>query len=260
MVYMKSTCEIVEERTLKIMRNNKVKEMTVYAMFIAILAILSFTPIGYISVGGVSITIIHIIVLIAAFTLGIKGGLIVGLLFGVFSLIRAWTAPNSLFDWIFRNPLVSVLPRIIFGGLAGLFAALVKRINNKAKMHFAIAGLSGVATFLHTVMVLPMMYWAGTRMADVSALIGSGASAEAAQGFVDYFVANPLGVVIWGTLAANGIIEIVAAVVITPAVCLALSKIVHPIKGVVNTPLNGESTKKEIVEETMEETKEKPED
>ena len=39
-----------------------------YAVFIAIIAIMTFIPsLGYITVGGISITILHVVVLIAAF-------------------------------------------------------------------------------------------------------------------------------------------------------------------------------------------------
>ncbi len=193
------------------MRNKKIREMALYAMFIAILAILSFTSLGYISIGGVAITTVHLIVLISAFVLGIKGGLIMGLCFGIFSLARAYAAPTSPFDFAFQNVLVAVLPRLLFGLVSGLFAELVLKIKDKAKLHFAIAGLSGVATILHSCFVLPLLYWQYTRMTEF----------EAVMEFVN---TTPFGVAVGATLVSNSLLEAAEAVVIVPIVCLALYK------------------------------------
>ncbi|MEA4822293.1 MAG: ECF transporter S component [Erysipelotrichales bacterium] len=225
------------------MRNKTIKEMTMYAMFIAILAILSFTPLGYLSIGAVSFTIIHIIVLIAAFTFGVKGGVITGLIFGVFSMLRAIVAPNTLADLIFRNPLVSVLPRVLFGLIAGLFYEVIRKfdglfaktsqvriaelknknnnidvseeekketLKNKVKSHTILGVLSGVATFLHTAMVLPLMYLIGKNMQDTAAL----------------FESTAFSALFGGVMLSNGILEIVLAVVIVPLVCLAIVPVV----------------------------------
>jgi len=257
----------------KNMRNNRTQEMIVYAMFIAILAILSFTPLGYFSLGGVSITLVHIVVLIAAFLLGLKGGIIIGLLFGIFSMLRAWVAPNAIADYIFRNPLVSVLPRVLFGLLAGAFAELLKKVSPKNALYIAsgsigvvvvglaiiyftsskntlilqyvvpiaaivlligaillivfanktkgksidqvaMAGLCGVSTFVHTAMVLPLMFYFGMSNPDTAVAFGD----------------LTFGALFGGTLAANGIVEIVLAVIIVPVVVFALRKVYHPIK------------------------------
>ena len=56
------------------MRNEKVRDMAYYAVFVAIITIMTFVPsLGYITLGGISITILHVIVLLAAFTMGKKG-------------------------------------------------------------------------------------------------------------------------------------------------------------------------------------------
>lgn len=192
------------------MRNNNVREMTIYAMFIAIIAIMSFTPLGYIPVAGVSVTIIPVIVLIMAFLLYLKGGAIGGLSFGLFSFIRAWVAPNSPFDLIFRNPLVSIVPRILFGIIAGLVALyLSKKFKDSKVKHVAsVTIVSAALVFIHTLLVLPLMYWMGPSVPELA----------------DYFndPNNTFRAVFSGTMIANGFLEMIAGAVLTPPIYFSL--------------------------------------
>lgn len=192
------------------MRNNRVKEMTIYAMFIAIIAIMSFTPIGYIPVAGVSVTIIPVVVLILAFLFYVKGGVIGGLSFGIFSFIRAWAAPNSFFDFIFRNPLVSVVPRLLFGLIAGLAAIYLRKTfrDEKAKHIVGVTITSAALVFVHTALVLPLMYLFGPSVPEL----------------VDYFSdpSNTFIAVFTGTMVANGFLEMLAGAVLTPPIYYSL--------------------------------------
>jgi uncharacterized membrane protein len=192
------------------MRNNSVREMTIYAMFIAIIIIMSFTPLGYIPVAGVSVTIIPVVVLIMAFLFGLKGGAIGGLAFGLLSFARAWIAPNSAFDLIFRNPLASVLPRILFGIIAGWITAYVNKKLEKSKVtHVATAAVvSAILVFIHTSLVLPMMYFVGPSIPELNA----------------YFTdpANTFWAIFSGIMVANGFLEMAAGAIITPPIYFAL--------------------------------------
>ena len=65
------------------MRNEQIKKITFTGIIIALIIILSFTPLGYIHFSflpGVSITIIHIPVLIGSIILGKKYGIVLGLI------------------------------------------------------------------------------------------------------------------------------------------------------------------------------------
>lgn len=109
---------------------NKTKLMTSLGLLVALTMLLSATPLGFIPIGPINATTIHIPVIIGAILLGRKGGLIMGLFFGLFSLFRAYTVP-SVTAVIFMDPLVSLVPRIIWGYLAGLFFENIKKVSDK---------------------------------------------------------------------------------------------------------------------------------
>ena len=73
-----------------------VRTLTLTALFIALIAILSFTPFGLISLGIINVTILAIPVIIGTIVLGLKPGLVLGLSFGLISTISMITTPKSL--------------------------------------------------------------------------------------------------------------------------------------------------------------------
>ena len=64
------------------------REMVASAMLMAILLIMSFTPLGYLNVGPLAISFNMIPVAIGAITLGPLGGLILGAVFGLTSFLQ----------------------------------------------------------------------------------------------------------------------------------------------------------------------------
>jgi len=126
------------------MKNYNVKDLTLASVFAAIVLVMTFVPqLGFIYLGGIPLTLIHIPVLIGAFLLPKKYALVLGLFFGLGSLIRAATAPAGLFDPMFVNPLVSVLPRLLFVVAAVYIIDLFKWIE-KAYKHSEIAIFAAV--------------------------------------------------------------------------------------------------------------------
>ena len=59
-------------------------------VLIAIIVLMSFTPVGYLKVGTVEITFLMIPVIIGAITLGAKSGAILGAVFGITSFIQCF--------------------------------------------------------------------------------------------------------------------------------------------------------------------------
>lgn len=138
------------------MRNKKlVSDLTLDGLFIAILAILTFVPyVGFIPLGFISITIIHIPVILGAIFLGWKSGILYGTAFGLVSLLKAATSPVTIMDPYFVNPAISVLPRLLFGFTAGILALLVfKNIINKNIKRVLLAVVAFLATAFHTLYV-----------------------------------------------------------------------------------------------------------
>ena len=140
--------------------DKKILRMCVDAMFIALIALFTFIPnLGFITIGPISFTTIHLIVLVGAFLFGIIEGTIFGLAFGLCSLFKALTMPASVADYLFVNPLISILPRVIFGFLAGvLFQFIRNKVHNKVGFSVLSGVISGLLTLLHTAMVIPLLY------------------------------------------------------------------------------------------------------
>lgn len=91
-----------------------VKKITLIGMLSAISIVLGLTPLGFIPIPPVKATIMHVPVIIGAIVGGPLVGAMVGLIFGIFSIIQAIITPMPT-SFVFFNPLVSVLPRIVIG-------------------------------------------------------------------------------------------------------------------------------------------------
>ena len=66
--------------------HEKLRQLTLTSLFIALVVLFGMTPLGLIPVGTLNATILHIPVIIGVIALGLKPGLILGLAFG-------WSAP-----------------------------------------------------------------------------------------------------------------------------------------------------------------------
>jgi uncharacterized membrane protein len=185
----------------------KTKDITLYAMYFAILALLSFTPLGFITIFTFAITTIHIVVLVAAFTLGLKGGLIVGLGFGIMSLLRALIAPTSPFDAAFINPIVSVLPRVLFGLIAGSMAEYLPRFFKKVPTSIFVGAVSGVSTFFHTALVLFAIIVMRPYIPIVGEILGN----------ISFFA------LFASVFVSNAFVEVILAALVVPLITAALS-------------------------------------
>ena len=96
--------------------------MVLSAMFIAIIILQSFVPfLGNLPLVVLDITIIHITVIVGGIVLGPQAGFLLGFTWGMCSFFRAFTSGSPISLLIFTNPLISVLPRLVMGGLVALF-------------------------------------------------------------------------------------------------------------------------------------------
>lgn len=193
------------------MKKNKKQttyQLTIRAILTAIIIVQGMVPfMGYIPLGFVNITIIHITVIVAAITLGPKDGMFIGLIWGLITLIRAWTMPTMPLDsLVFTNPIISVLPRVAVGAVAGY--AFILLYNRTKKVSFASVGAAILGTLTNTILVLGLM-----------GLLYTGPVATSMGTSTDNLFA------VLATLAAsNGVPEIIAAIIITPLLTTALFK------------------------------------
>ncbi|MDK2801006.1 MAG: hypothetical protein PWP27_1975 [Clostridiales bacterium] len=183
-----------------------IRQITVIGVLTAITVVLGQFGLGFLVIPGLpaKITIMHIPVIIGAIIEGPVVGVMVGLLFGIFSIIQNMMVPTPL-SFAFLNPLVSVLPRM-FIGVTAYYAYNMVRVKYDT-MRVGIAAAVGTAT--NTIGVLGMIY-----------LLYAVPFAELKK--VDV---GTVGTVIAGIAVTNGVPEIIAAVVITIAVVTSLKKI-----------------------------------
>lgn len=121
-----------------------------------------FPQIGYIQIfPSVGITIIHIPVLIGAMVYK-KSGLVLGTAFGISSLMIAFIRPVTPIDFLFQNPLVSVLPRMIFGFSIYYIHTFFERLELKSSLTMLLS--LTVSTLWHSVLVLGMIYLFGMEL------------------------------------------------------------------------------------------------
>lgn len=119
----------------------------------AIAVLLGLTRWGFIPwFGGVSLTIMHVPVIIGAILEGPLVGAGIGLIFGLFSMFQAAIAPAGPTDVWFTNPLLSVLPRLFIGPAVWLAYTSLKKYQIPAILFGAAAG-----SIVNTVLVLGTM-------------------------------------------------------------------------------------------------------
>lgn len=116
------------------MKKNSIQDLTLTAVFAAIILVMIFVPqLGFITLTPfVSITIIHVPVLIGVFLLPKRYGILLALLFGIGSWIRSFT-PMGPLDTAFQYPWISVLPRLLFGIAAVYVYQGLKSLEGKFK-------------------------------------------------------------------------------------------------------------------------------
>lgn len=183
----------------------KTKELTVNAAFLSIILLMVFVPnLGFITLGPLSATIIHIPVLIVAFAYGKRSALIAGLAFGVGSWYAALTR-GGIADIVFQDPRISIIPRVLFALIAVYLYEFIKsKVSNQK---YAIAISAGISTLLHTLLVIGAIY-----------LFASFTSLGFEAGFMGYL--NIIKVII----LTGGILEIGLAVLIVPMAVGAIKK------------------------------------
>ena len=122
--------------------------LTLVAMFIAIMMVMNFTPIGYITVtGAFSITLMTIPVALGATCTGVAGGTILGFVFGLTSFLQAFgigfMIDPSAAPLFSENPIGYIVtcfvPRVLTGFFAGLLFSLFEKKNNTKIWAFGIS-------------------------------------------------------------------------------------------------------------------------
>lgn len=194
------------------------RRITTIAMLGAISIVMSVIPfIGYIQVGIIRATFMHIPVIIAGVIEGPLAGAIVGFIFGITSLV---TNMGTIMAPIFINPLVSVLPRV----LIGIIAAYTYRGARDVCLGGTSKWAKGVGKFLN-VNAVPLAAAAGSATNTIGVLgmiyLVAAPQFVKAKGLA---MANLLKVLLV-TMSTNGVAEVIVAAILVTAVVKAVEKI-----------------------------------
>ena len=199
------------------MNNKKLYRMVIVSFFIAIEFVLILTPLGYVPIGVVRATTLHIPVILAGIMLGVKEGAIVGLVFGLSSLLTNTFTPSPasfLFSPFYTGGnlgslFISIVPRILIGVSSALVYRNLRKTNNFiSKLSVPISALVG--SFTNTTLVLLGIYiffkdaYAAYKGVAASAVVG----------------------LLLGQLSVNGVLEALVAVVLCSMSSRVLLKIV----------------------------------
>lgn len=187
-------------------QRQQIRTMTRRTLLIVLIVLQDLLPfIGNVPLGPLSITTLPITVAIIAILFGSLEGAIAGGTWGVLTWIRAFVYPSSaLAPLIFTNPLISVVPRILVGIVAGYVFKILHRQN---KVGVTIAGAA--ASLTNTIFVL-----GGILLFANTPSVASGYHTNQAG------LAAALGTI----LATNGVVEVIITAIVTPLIAVPLLK------------------------------------
>lgn len=191
-------------------RRQQIRRNTIRSIFIAIIILQDFVPfLGNIPLGPLSITTMHVTVIVAAVVLGPVDGAIIGSTWGLLTWVRAFVAPSSpIAPLVMVNPLVSVVPRILIGVVAGYLYRWISRWTQRKKLAMTIAGIAGSLT--NTVLVLGFIYL----------FYRTPAVAQAYGVNVDHLLPA-----LEAIMATNGTAELIFAAIAVPLIAYPVSEV-----------------------------------
>ncbi len=193
-------------------RNYKI---AITGAFGALTVVLGLTGFGFIPIGTLSVTIMHIPVILTTLIAGLVPGIGVGFIFGLFSLIQNAMGGGSPF---FLNPMVSIVPRML---IAVVTWAVNKGFSNIPHMPKVVSACvaSAFGTFANTLFVMTGIYvfFNELYMSLISGVLETLGFDVANLTYLQGWL-----LVIGRTMVTNSIWEIIAAVIITAAIISAI--------------------------------------
>ena len=169
---------------------NKTQKMVLTAAFAAIIIIMANVPfLGFIRLGLVSATTLHIPVIIGAILMGPASGAFLGFIFGLNSFLQATFNPNLTsfcfspfysvgdFHGNFFSLIVCFVPRILIGIVAYfVFAGIMKVLKGKRRVKETVAlPIAGVlGSMINTIFVMGGIYiFFGQQYMAATEIVGS---------------------------------------------------------------------------------------
>lgn len=188
------------------------KRLVLLAMLAGILLVMSFTPIGYLNIGPLAISLNMIPVAIGAVALGPSGGAVLGAVFGVTSCLQCVGigGTSAMGVALFEiNPALTVIqrfiPRLLAGWTAGWIHIGMKKAANSTVSGF-VTGFC--AALLNTVLFMSALVLLFGRTEYLQDLI-NGRN-------ILIFICSYVGI--------NAVVEMVASTAAVGSICVALEK------------------------------------
>ena len=187
------------------MKKLNLGRMTRLAILAAILILMAFTPLGYLRIGLMSMTLLMIPVAVGAIVLGPGAGLFLGTVFGLTSLAQCFGMDPTGTFLMNLNPVgmivTTLVPRMLMGWLCGMIFKAFDRPQKTVLRTTGtfVASLSSallntvffmsalVIFFLHNDQVFPVSdYSFGTVMTAIVAMVG-------VQGLLEALITTVVG-------------------------------------------------------------------
>ena len=198
-----------------------VMRLSMLALFTALILLMSFTGLGYIKAGLIEISFLMDPVAVGAALLGPVGGMILGALFGVTSLIQAVSGLSAFGFTLFGlNPVGTVILCLVPRILMGLIAGLIAKAFAKSEKEAISTGVRSVVTCLATPLLNTVMF--------MGLLVLFFWNTEYIQGMAAGLNIFPFIIAFVGI---NGLLEVAASLVVGTAASIALIKICKRMTG-----------------------------
>ena len=194
------------------MKKLSTKQLVILGLLVAIVLIMSTTPLGTLPIGPLSITLNMIPIAIAAIAVGPIGGLIIGFVFGMFSFLQAigMIMPSGLGMLTFAiSPFLTFIQRVgsraLVGFLLGLIFKGVKKMTNSVTGFFVTGFCAAVLNFIFFMGLLVLCFGGSADIAEM----------WAGKTVMAYLIA---------TFMSNTIFEILVTTILTGVISLGLYK------------------------------------
>ena len=193
-------------------KHTNTRRMVLLAMLSCILLIMSLTPLGYLNIGPLAISLNMIPVAIGAVALGPGGGAFLGAVFGITSCLQCVgiggtsTMGMILFE---ISPMLTILQRFATRVLAGWLAGAVYRGLHRHNVRHAGYITGFCAALFNTVFF----------MAALVLLFGQ------TQYLQDLIAGRNILIFVLSFVGINALVELFSTTVVAGAVCRALEKL-----------------------------------
>ena len=196
------------------MKTNRVdtRRMVLLAMLSGILLVMSFTPLGYLNIGPLAISLNMIPVAIGAVALGPGGGAFLGAVFGITSCLQCVGIGGTSAMGVILceiSPVLTIIQRLVPRVLAGCLTGVVYGGLHKLHQRYAAYVAGFCAALFNTVLF----------MAALVLLFGKTPYLQ------DLIAGRNILVFILGFVGINALVEMLAATATVGVVCKALDKL-----------------------------------